>query len=175
MPGFPLSDNGCRQIEKVSRYLANKHIKAIYASPILRTKQTARIAASFLHVPITYSESLLELRSPVQGSNIKITEQMDRQGDTYHYPLHYRNGGETSEHLYQRMRRIIHKALHHHRGNILMVSHGDPLMVFSLREQGNPIDWDHAIGSYGHYIPKSGLLSFAYEGDRLVRATRVNY
>src|SRR3989344_1700749 len=60
LPGFPLSEKGCQQVELLAKTLEGKGIQVIYASPLLRTKQTAEILSRSFNVSINYSDSLLE-------------------------------------------------------------------------------------------------------------------
>lgn len=48
LPGFALSKKGVAQAHALGRLLATKGIKRIYCSPLLRTRQTAEIIASYI-------------------------------------------------------------------------------------------------------------------------------
>src|ERR1035437_6847034 len=67
IPGFSLSANGKKQILKAAQILAENKIDAIYASPLLRTKQSAMLIADTLGLPVNYSNNLLEVDSSLQG------------------------------------------------------------------------------------------------------------
>jgi probable phosphoglycerate mutase len=57
----PLSDLGREQLEKLARRLAGEPIAAVYASPLGRTMETARILASPHGLPVTPREGLREI------------------------------------------------------------------------------------------------------------------
>lgn len=175
LPGFPLSALGRQQIQKAARYLKDRQIKEIYASPILRTKQSARIVSEALGLPVVFSKSLLEVYSPpLQGRDEAITRDIERSGDTFRFPPHVNGGGETYMHIYRRMRRIFRRAFAAGKGNAVFIGHGDILMVFSLLEQGKSLE-KHPIHYYATYIPKGGMIRMDYEGGKLMKLKTVNY
>jgi len=177
LKGFPLSAKGRLDIEESARLLRNAGITCIYASPLLRTKQSARILSRIWRVPVVFTKSLMEVYAPgIQGKPEGITEEIDRYGDTYQYPPHLAMGGETSEHVYRRVKRLIRKVLAEHRGKpVAFVSHGDPIMVTKCREKGCMVDGSHPLLSYGAYIPKSGIVKLVYEEDRCVEVKNFNF
>ncbi len=58
--GPPLTNRGRQQASALARQLAGHGIQHVYASPLLRARQTASIAARRLGVPCTTSEALRE-------------------------------------------------------------------------------------------------------------------
>lgn len=56
-----LTRNGIRQARSLAQYLKPIKISAIFSSTLLRASQTARIIAEEKQLPITYSESLIEV------------------------------------------------------------------------------------------------------------------
>jgi broad specificity phosphatase PhoE len=59
--GVDLSDDGRAQVRALSERLAGQSIRAIYASPLSRTVETAEILASGTRAPITLREGLREI------------------------------------------------------------------------------------------------------------------
>jgi len=57
----PLSDIGRRQLEKLAVRLAGEPIAAVYASPLGRTMETARILAAPHRLPVTPKDGLREI------------------------------------------------------------------------------------------------------------------
>lgn len=177
LKGFPLSAKGRQDMEQSARLLQTKDIAIIYASPILRTKQSARILSRMWGVPVVFTKCLMEVYAPgIQGKPEAITDEIDQYGDTYQYPPHLAAGGETSEHVYRRVKRFIRKVLAAHKGkSVVFVSHGDPIMVTKCREEGKPVDGGHPLLSHGAYIPKSGIVKLVYEGDRCIEVKNLNF
>jgi len=179
LKGFPLSIKGREQIGQIAELLKNQNIDVIYSSPILRTKQSARILQSIFHKPLVFSKSIIEASSPVQGMNKSIVKEIEKVGDTFKLPIHIQKGGETVEHVYIRMKRLIKKILlNDYYTQAVVVSHGDPMMVLALIESGNIIDSTHAIHSYISflpYIPKGGMIQMVYKNSNLQFLKKVNY
>jgi probable phosphomutase (TIGR03848 family) len=76
LPGVHLNDKGRRQAEDVAHFLANAPIKAIYSSPLERTRETAQPLAELLNLPVTIHPGLIEINFGTwQG---KTTRQMHR-------------------------------------------------------------------------------------------------
>jgi broad specificity phosphatase PhoE len=57
----PLSDAGREQLRKLARRLSGEPIAAVYASPLGRTMETARILAEPHRLPVTAKEGLREI------------------------------------------------------------------------------------------------------------------
>lgn len=60
----PLSEEGEKQSKLIAKRLKNYKIDVIYASPHLRTKQTAKIIAKELKLSVEYWKSLEERKRP---------------------------------------------------------------------------------------------------------------
>lgn len=58
----PLTEKGRHQAEEAAEKLKDQKIELIYASPLLRTRQTAGIIASKLKLPVSYSSKLKDYR-----------------------------------------------------------------------------------------------------------------
>ncbi len=61
-PGFPLSERGRRQIKALADEIKAAGVKptALFASPLLRTQQTAEIVSEAFDLPVKTDERLLE-------------------------------------------------------------------------------------------------------------------
>lgn len=128
LPGVPLSPEGKVCAKKLGRWFKSKHISAIYASSLLRCRQTATTIGSYLNLKPHFSKLLIDTRTPFQGMTRK---EFDRRGGvTFANPYHQQHGGETIDQLYTRARRVFDQALRHSHGRpCLIVSHADPIMV----------------------------------------------
>jgi probable phosphoglycerate mutase len=58
---YPLTENGVRQAEETARYLRDRGITAVYASPLKRAVQTAQIIAAPLDLPVMVLEQFREV------------------------------------------------------------------------------------------------------------------
>lgn len=57
---MPLSERGREEVQKTADSLRGKHIDAIFASPLTRTKETAAIISEAVGVPVTIDTRLRE-------------------------------------------------------------------------------------------------------------------
>ncbi|MEH2269523.1 MAG: histidine phosphatase family protein [Nostoc sp.] len=69
----PLSDDGMVQAQQLAKRLKGENISHIFASPFLRTVQTANAVAEMLNLPIKLETGLSEWLNPVW-----MTEEPDR-------------------------------------------------------------------------------------------------
>lgn len=137
-PGFPLSANGEKQILKTAKTLLAHDIDAIYASPLLRTKQSAMIIADTLRLSVNYSDNLLEVHSSLQGKT--FAHIASHWNENIYASSENKIIGETIEHLSERMQQFITKVIEDHKGkNIVAVSHGDPIMIVKAKIKKLPL------------------------------------
>ena len=126
LPRYRLSAKGRKEIKLTAEFLKDKHIDAIYSSPLLRAKQTAEIIRESTKVPkITPSLYLLEVRTSYQG--VTFASLSPDQSELYFNP---RVGDETLSDVANRLEKIFKIFMHKHQGeHVVLVSHGDPLML----------------------------------------------
>jgi len=172
LPGFPLTKLGREQIDKVADFLKDKNIKLIYSSSILRCKQTAEIIGRQLGLKVKFSDQILETKTPFQGMALEKFKQKGQ--DTFIHPFHLEHGGETINEVYQRAMGFLNKMLVNNKGkNILIVSHGDPLMVliYSLADK----NLAKYFAKTRDYIPMGGLVKLEFEDKKFKSFKQINY
>lgn len=179
LKGFSLSRKGRLQIREDASYFIDKDIEIIYSSPILRTKQTAQILNKILKIPIIFSKSIIETFTPTQGKSLSYLKEIEIYGDSFNVPYYIQKKGETIEHVYKRMKILLRQILIQHKDkNVIIVSHGDPIMVLTLLESGNLIDKQHTINSYSSalpYVPEGGIIKIIYDGQIFRSMEHVNF
>ena len=150
IPGFFLSETGRKQVERLGNHISSFPIRAIYASPLDRTKETASILARYFpNTPVNYDERLLEVYSPVQGQPI---DPFAIAGWNFYTELYITNGGESLQTIYERMQDFLDEKTSLHDGEeILVVSHGDPLMIVRAVHNQLPLEITSLLGE--NYIP----------------------
>lgn len=132
LPGFPLSETGRRQVEVLAKNLEGQGIQAVYASPLLRTKQTAEILAKSWNVSINYSGLLLEVD---HGAYQGITEAEYVRGQ------HWRHGAETLKESGDRVLKFLSEIKSQGRfQKVAVVSHEGPLVMAVLNFSGKTED-----------------------------------
>ncbi len=149
LPRHQLSAKGRLQIEDTAKYLADKNIDIIYSSLLLRARQSAEILKEKLNLPkVHFSEKLLEVKSSLQGNsdiymlsiNYDFYNRLDYRKRNDYASREKKITGETIEQVSGRMQEFIDRILKFHKGkNIVVVSHGDPIMVVKLKATGLPL------------------------------------
>ncbi len=139
LPRFHLSDQGVKDADVTAKALAEEPLAAIYTSPMLRAKQTARaIAKHHPGVPLRESHALIEIRTHYQGHK---WDHMPRHADFYSAE----HGDETVADVFLRMQRFMFRLLAEHPGkSVVCVSHGDPCKIIRFGYLGRPLTRDSA-------------------------------
>lgn len=154
LPKFGLSDRGMKHIESVARELRDKHIDYLYTSPLLRTRQTAKVIGCVLHVEPRISRRLLEVKLIFAG--ISLTEYREKIQPILYDEIHIKKGQESVEDIVKRMLQFLHMITKRHSGKtILAVSHGDPIMILRAYLSGTPFTFLYKKVNYlqtGTYI-----------------------
>lgn len=155
LPGFPLSKKGQEQARIIAKKLLNKSVVVIVTSPMLRCRQTADIIQKILNVHISISKDLLENFSPFQG--MKRSEYYKKKYNLFNNEEYLAKGGESIESIFRRMNRCIERLRKHYHGkNVLVVSHGDPIicLIGGLMYKNLNATFLDTLG----YMPKGGLI-----------------
>ena len=126
----PLSEDGFVQAAELGQRLKREQIDHIFASPFLRTIQTATEIAQVLNLPIKLEAGLSEWHNPKWMTQMPEIHTQELLADKYplidwsyrscftpHYP-------ETRADVYQRTAKTIQKLVFDFSDNILIVGHG---------------------------------------------------
>jgi broad specificity phosphatase PhoE len=140
LPNFGLSDKGKQQLEKTAKYLKDKRISLLYASPLQRTRESAEIIKNKLNLPeIHTSEEILEAHTSYQGGKFSDLDAL--QSEVYLKPKSPTD--ETIEQIYNRMQRFINLLIKTYPGkNITVVSHGDPIVILKTAIQKKKLSFN---------------------------------
>jgi len=149
LPGFELSDLGRRQAREAARYLSSQPIVAVWSSPLERALSTAAVIAARSDLPVLVDEELTEWRIADDWAGI-VWEDLptERPGELEAYlerPWDLPFGGESLADLAQRMRDVLLR-LHerHTEGDVVVVSHQDPVQAARLAVTGRSLEFQHA-------------------------------
>lgn len=165
IPGYFLSENGKEQVHRLGKHLKGKSIKKIYASPLDRTKQTASILAEYFPgVEITYDERLLEVGSPpLEG---KLLSELETFNANFYLDEYVQLGGETLEDIKKRMIHMLQDiAKDHEDEDVIVVSHGDPIMITRSYYLYNKVDLVNIRGN--DYIPTAHGIEIELHKDHV--------
>lgn len=163
LPGVGLSLLGKACAQKLGEFFSQHHITFIYTSPLLRTRQTAQIIGKNIGLIPHLSKQILEVKSPIQGMPQSVFKKWG--GLMYHHPLHKKQG-ESLNSVFYRVKKFIALVINRHTGkNIIIVSHGDPIMltIYGLVDHNPTL----LLKKTRPYISKGGVMRLIFRGQLL--------
>jgi broad specificity phosphatase PhoE len=138
LPRVRMTPEGWRQAEALAARLASRDLAAIYSSPMLRARATAQVILA-QHPElgkIKLASDLHEIRSGWQGEPLAALERID--WDLYGHPR--RDDDESLQMISARMMRWLQRVLRRHAGGeVVGVSHGDPILILVGTLRGLPL------------------------------------
>jgi probable phosphoglycerate mutase len=165
-----LTEKGLRQAERVARHLANTRPRAaaVYASPLTRSRLTARAIANALGTEPRIEPDLTEYHlGSLEGLSYRELTAKHRLFERMREdPDHAPGGGESPRQVAERyagaLRRI---AAAHPDENVIVVGHGGALTLgLALLVDGDVNSWRSAMGNCAVsdllMHPRPALLSF---------------
>jgi broad specificity phosphatase PhoE len=139
LPRIRLTPEGQRQAHALADALRPRPLAAIYSSPMLRARRTAEAVLN-LHPEIQrvrVDRDLLEVRTAWEGEPIESLERIN--WDFYTNPR--QPGDESLRAIHDRMQRWLQRMLRRHAGGeVLGVSHGDPILILVGSLSGLALD-----------------------------------
>ena len=130
--GYPLTELGITQADKISDFLKPFNISYIYSSPIERAEQTAKIVSKKLGLGYDIDERLTEIDMG-NFSGMFYEEMFAKHGNIFlkfyeGHPIIEKNGIERFDSVTKRILDMIdHCTREHNSENILLVTHMDPI------------------------------------------------
>jgi len=133
-----LSPEGIEQAKEAAPFLP-KSIKHIYASPLLRAKQTAEILNSKIGAEISFRDELKEVNFGLLDGTA-YTDEIRKKHRSLQYDWHSQMG-ESVEDVKIRVLHILKDInASNGEGEALIVTHGGIIRLMYLLEQGSPVD-----------------------------------
>lgn len=133
LPGFNLNVEGKAQMERLAQALKEDGVvlSKIYASPLERTIQSAKIIGEKLGVEVEEDEALLEVEAgPLEGKawwqHIPLYL---KHGVNVYSERYVQMGMESTDSITERMRRSLEAKLAKTEGDFMLVSHADPINI----------------------------------------------
>lgn len=168
-PGFPLSPEGHTQAELLADILNDKPIIAAYASPLTRARETAEHVAKRHKLIVATDDRLMDLLSPLyQGKPLDYMQSI-------HWNFYNRAGiaagGEYLSDVFRRVHTAItEKVKKHAGGQILVVSHGDPIMSIQAKYRGQKL---HTRKIFEPYVELARGFEIVFENLHPVSVTAI--
>lgn len=160
----PLNDTGMDQARLLADKLAGKTFCALYASDLMRARQTAEIIASRVNLPIRFDRRLREIYQG-EAEGLLISEVQEKFNtalpDRIRDPLNSRMpGGESVLEVDARFKQaIVEIARAHPKEPVLVASHGLAIATMVCRVRGYPLESvyshipENATAEGIHYVP----------------------
>ncbi len=138
LPGYPLSETGKAQVNRLARSLSAIPFASVYSSPLLRTSQTADLLAGMAGSEVTYRDCLLEVRTNLDGESMLRFDET--AGELPYFPEHHARGAESVPELAARVHGCLEAIREANEGkNVLVVTHGDAIRFGLVRYLGLPL------------------------------------
>jgi probable phosphomutase (TIGR03848 family) len=143
--GLHLSEKGVAEAERVAERLVAiaPLVAAVYASPLERTRETAKPIAAALGQRVNIDRGLLECEFG-EWTGCELTklaklpewQQVQRHPSGFRFP-----GGESFLELQARISTTVSKIVERHLGHtVIVVSHADPIKLILAEALGQPLD-----------------------------------
>jgi probable phosphoglycerate mutase len=130
--GFPLTEVGVQQAEKIGDFLKPFNVSKIYCSPIERAEHTAKIVANKVGLRCNIDERLTEIDMGT-FTGMHYDEMFEKHGNVFlkfyqGHPIVEENGIETFASVKKRVLDMVdHCSKKHNEETILLVTHMDPI------------------------------------------------
>jgi probable phosphomutase (TIGR03848 family) len=142
--GLHLADSGRAQADAAAARIGQlKKVSAIYASPLERTRETAKPIAAILGLKVQIDRGLLECEfGDWTGAKLGDLRKLPEWNTVQRYPSGFRfPGGESFAEMQTRMVGAIDKLVARHPGEtIVAVSHADPIKAAVAQAMGTHLD-----------------------------------
>ena len=141
--GFHLDERGRAQSERLAERFAPVRPTAVYSSPLERCVETVEPLAAAQRLPVVTREDLIEMdagawtgRSLASLRRTKLWREVQQSPSTFRFP-----GGEAFAEAQVRVVREIERiGRRHHRGRVVVATHGDIVRILLAHFAGVPLD-----------------------------------
>lgn len=163
LPRFRLSEEGEGQAKAAASYLRTRPFAALFSSPMLRARQTARIilAATRPQLPLRLSSYLNEVYVGLQGR--PLSELAARGWDIYTaFEAPYEQPGDILRRVQRFVARVRRQYPEQH---VVTVTHGDPIVFMMLWARNKPATRQGLadLGLPESYLAPASITSFIYK------------
>lgn len=169
----PLNERGREQARELAASLAERRIDAIYASDLLRARETAEIVGAVVGLPVLLDANLREV-DVGEWSGLVHTEIESRYPEGFRRWEQGRHGwveGESYDEMGVRVVAALLRIAAAHPGEtVLVVSHGGAIRASQAAAAGLPND-AFRRDTKGRPTPNCAVFEFGVADGRLAGAT----
>lgn len=168
LPRMGLSLEGERQARALAELLASRPLEAIYTSPLLRARKTAEaIQRCHPGLRVRTDSDLIEVKTGWDG---RPMEELNAIGWDF-FANRLAPSDDTLETIRDRTRRWRQRVLRRHAGGeIVGVTHGDPILVTLADLRGLPLELDAIRPT--PYLPTACVFRLRFRPDGTFRDSR---
>ena len=169
LPRFILSERGRSQVGKLAKYFRAIKLDAVYASPLLRSRQTAKCILTYQpKLKIHYSKKLLEIDNKIWEGIVwtkRDPKLVKKYRDT---PAKIKtNGLESAIDLAKRMSEKINQIIKKHKGGkIAIFSHADSIRAATLHYESKNLDQLHE-----RICTNASITTLVFNGGKLIKSS----
>ncbi len=150
LPGFPLTDKGVAQAREAGVHLAPRPIVAVWSSPLERTVQTAAEIAAHHEVEVRTDQIFAEWRLADRWAGERWEDIPSAEKEAYlSTPWDLPFAPESLAEMGDRMRSGVERVSEHAGGDVVIVSHMDPIQAARLALLGLALE-DFLLGRPSH-------------------------
>ncbi len=174
LPGYPLSEKGREQAQRLGDFLGRRGVVAIYASPLERAIQTTQIIRERMGgaVPFFRAPGLIEAEFGRYLQGIPYAQIPWRRPRWLAHMIWpgLVPGDESVASMYRRVAAVVQHGLHEQGGRpFVMVSHGDPIQAYWATAERRPPWALHRL-----QCAKGGLLEISLKDGKLIGKTYIS-
>ena len=165
-----LTEKGYRQLVELSERFKDIPLDAIYSSPLIRAKETAKAVNKYHGLDIAYDEGLIEINGGVwegkRWKDIPLLYPVEYNLWTYEMHKFYIEDGESLVEVSERMQKTIGDIVSQNVGkNIAVVSHGCAIKTYLCFASGKTLDKIQEMG----WSDNTSVSLIEYEDDLIPR------
>jgi probable phosphoglycerate mutase len=177
MPRFRLSAKGIQQVRMAGRFFGSRSVAALYSSPLLRARQSAReLQEATSQARIRISRLITEVASPFEGRPAAEADTLG--GDVY---TGAGAGFEQPQDILDRTKRFMMRIANRYAGrHVAAVTHGDVVVFALLWARGHVLDPKlkgrlDFLGVKGGYPAHGSVTTFTFDSNRVRARPAVRY
>lgn len=170
-PGLHLSGSGQRQARQIAQRLASLPVRAVYASPLERTQETAAPTAEYFGLEVEVHDGLLECEfGEWTGEKIAELAKLPEWRTVQKTPSEFRfPGGESFAEMQERIVDALQGIVARHPGEVVACfSHADPLKAAIAHLGGRTLNEFQSVTVDPASI---SVVEFAADGSPRLLAT----